>query len=574
VHVVCRVGGRSAQVTQYLIGQGVDAVNVSGGMLDWEAAGRPLVDGDGSEGYVSEYPPCAHFASRTLGDDSVSHRLSSGVTGCRAAAGPGQRGGAERRWSQRKAAPSGAAVAAGRLVVAMTVGAVTVGALYHLAMVFLHVAPPNTLSNEHAAAVSDYIYPEFEQNWKLFAPDPLQQNIHVQARAEVRKPDGSTRSPAGRHDRHRHHRHAPHPIPAIPSRTSCAAPGASTRQPQRPGAGHRGRPQHDEQYVSPADTSGAVRPKLNGGDVFGIQARSATTPVPQPSWIANPAPAATQYRVLPWWKVTAASSAGSSSDAPSDSPSSSSFSSSSGPPPAPRPPPRRPGRRTPRDRPHSRPAPGAVAPAPLASFIAGLSGAVARGLHRATESALGPYQSAIVRIGFSLTWLLYLLREFPHRAELYGPDGPWSFALAKQLIDGNHAFSVLMWTDRRAWFELVYALAIVASVILLLGWRTRTSALLFMIGVLSLQNRSVFIGDGGTTSSTSWRSTWPSPAAVRSGPSTTAGRYGRRPARRGRGRGASRSRSRSGSGRARPIRRPDPVRTWSASPCGRSSVPP
>jgi len=52
VHVVCRVGGRSAQVTQYLIGQGVDAVNVSGGMLDWEAAGRPLVDGDGSEGYV------------------------------------------------------------------------------------------------------------------------------------------------------------------------------------------------------------------------------------------------------------------------------------------------------------------------------------------------------------------------------------------------------------------------------------------------------------------------------------------------------------------------------------------
>lgn len=52
VHVVCRVGGRSAQVTQYLIAQGVDAVNVSGGMLDWEAAGRPVVDGSGTEGYV------------------------------------------------------------------------------------------------------------------------------------------------------------------------------------------------------------------------------------------------------------------------------------------------------------------------------------------------------------------------------------------------------------------------------------------------------------------------------------------------------------------------------------------
>ncbi|MGK5498410.1 rhodanese-like domain-containing protein [Streptomyces sp. URMC 125] len=48
VYVVCRVGGRSAQVTQYLLAQGVDAVNVDGGMLGWEAAGRPLVnDGRG-----------------------------------------------------------------------------------------------------------------------------------------------------------------------------------------------------------------------------------------------------------------------------------------------------------------------------------------------------------------------------------------------------------------------------------------------------------------------------------------------------------------------------------------------
>ncbi|CAM5252158.1 HTTM domain-containing protein [Streptomyces hirsutus] len=35
------------------------------------------------------------------------------------------------------------------------------------------------------------------------------------------------------------------------------------------------------------------------------------------------------------------------------------------------------------------------------------------------------------------------------------------------------------------------------SVLLLLGWRTRTMSVLFMVGVLSLQNRSVFMGDGG-----------------------------------------------------------------------------
>ncbi|MFE1785035.1 rhodanese-like domain-containing protein [Streptomyces sp. NPDC059506] len=48
VHVVCRSGGRSAQVAQYLIAQGYDAVNVDGGMHAWQAANRPMVAADGS----------------------------------------------------------------------------------------------------------------------------------------------------------------------------------------------------------------------------------------------------------------------------------------------------------------------------------------------------------------------------------------------------------------------------------------------------------------------------------------------------------------------------------------------
>ncbi|WP_371670253.1 HTTM domain-containing protein [Streptomyces sp. NBC_00289] len=122
---------------------------------------------------------------------------------------------------------------------------------------------------------------------------------------------------------------------------------------------------------------------------------------------------------------------------------------------------------------------------------------VSRGIARVTESALGPYQTAVIRIGFSTTWLLFLLREFPHREELYGPDGPWSWGLAEQLIANNGAFTVLIWSDSRVWFELVYALAVLSGVLLLLGWRTRATSVLFMTGVLSLQNRSVFMGDGG-----------------------------------------------------------------------------
>lgn len=52
LYVLCRVGGRSAQVVQYLVAQGRDAVNVDGGMFAWEAAGRPMVSGDGRDPFV------------------------------------------------------------------------------------------------------------------------------------------------------------------------------------------------------------------------------------------------------------------------------------------------------------------------------------------------------------------------------------------------------------------------------------------------------------------------------------------------------------------------------------------
>ncbi len=51
LYVLCRVGGRSAQVVQYLVQQGREAVNVDGGMFAWEAAGRPMV-GNGGTAFV------------------------------------------------------------------------------------------------------------------------------------------------------------------------------------------------------------------------------------------------------------------------------------------------------------------------------------------------------------------------------------------------------------------------------------------------------------------------------------------------------------------------------------------
>ncbi|WP_025618089.1 rhodanese-like domain-containing protein [Salinispora cortesiana] len=53
VAVICRSGGRSAQVVTYLLRNGWEQVrNVEGGMGEWAAAGRPVVGGDGQPGRV------------------------------------------------------------------------------------------------------------------------------------------------------------------------------------------------------------------------------------------------------------------------------------------------------------------------------------------------------------------------------------------------------------------------------------------------------------------------------------------------------------------------------------------
>ncbi len=50
--IVCRSGNRSGKVTAWLLQNGIDAVNMAGGMLAWADAGRPMVDDDGAAGRV------------------------------------------------------------------------------------------------------------------------------------------------------------------------------------------------------------------------------------------------------------------------------------------------------------------------------------------------------------------------------------------------------------------------------------------------------------------------------------------------------------------------------------------
>jgi rhodanese-related sulfurtransferase len=50
---ICRSGSRSGRVTEFLVGEGYDVVNLAGGMKAWAAEGYPVETDDGSPGVVA-----------------------------------------------------------------------------------------------------------------------------------------------------------------------------------------------------------------------------------------------------------------------------------------------------------------------------------------------------------------------------------------------------------------------------------------------------------------------------------------------------------------------------------------
>ncbi|MPY42407.1 hypothetical protein FNH04_21615 [Streptomyces phyllanthi] len=195
-----------------------------------------------------------------------------------------------------------------QIVAALALAVVAVVACAHLGMVFLHVAPSNTVTKQHGRAIDDWVYPEFEQNWKLFAPNPLQQNIAVQVRAEVRTADGSNRT-TGWYD--------------LSALDGAAIDGSllpsHTRQNELRRAWDFYVASHDsenrptgqrgdlaERYmrrivVMRLEEEGAAGP---AGLVERVQVRSRTTNVPPPGWSEEQVSDKPVVRELSWWTVT------------------------------------------------------------------------------------------------------------------------------------------------------------------------------------------------------------------------------------------------------------------------------
>ncbi|WP_333736861.1 DUF5819 family protein [Streptomyces sp. IBSBF 2806] len=189
---------------------------------------------------------------------------------------------------------------------ALALAVVAVVVCLQVGMVFLHVAPSNTVTKAHGKAIDDWIYPEFEQNWKLFAPNPLQQNISVQVRAQVRTEDGGSRT-TGWYDLSAQDGRAidGNLVPSHTQQNELRRAWdffTATHDNDNRSVGVRGA--LAETYlrrivVLRLERGGAAA----GGVVERVQVRSRTTNVTPPKWSTEKVSTSPVYRELSWWSV-------------------------------------------------------------------------------------------------------------------------------------------------------------------------------------------------------------------------------------------------------------------------------
>ncbi|MEU6271265.1 DUF5819 family protein [Streptomyces populi] len=194
-----------------------------------------------------------------------------------------------------------------QIAAALALALVAVVSCVHLGMVFLHVAPSNTVTKQHGRAIDDWIYPEFEQNWKLFAPNPLQQDIVVQVRALVRAEDGTSRE-TGWYDLSALDGLAidGNPLPSHTQQNELRRAWdlyVGTHDGENRPVGLRG--DLSERYLRRIGVLRLDREHAGGegAAVERVQFRSLTTDVPPPSWSGEKVSDRPVVRELPWWAV-------------------------------------------------------------------------------------------------------------------------------------------------------------------------------------------------------------------------------------------------------------------------------
>lgn len=191
------------------------------------------------------------------------------------------------------------------LVVAAAAAVCVTTAIVHMCLVFLYVAPPNVVSQRYERQVDAWIYPYFEQNWQLFAPNPESDPEHVWARTRTTSPNGARRTGSwvdltAFDDASVRHSVFPSHTAQNMLRRAWAAyagtQGADTSGSERAGMLQR--------YLLDIATQRLAAHGHRGFDA--VQLRVVTTPVGPERRASGGAPARTSSstRYLPWWQVT------------------------------------------------------------------------------------------------------------------------------------------------------------------------------------------------------------------------------------------------------------------------------
>jgi len=185
-----------------------------------------------------------------------------------------------------------------RALVGATVAATAVVAVLQLLATFFFNAPSSVVSKRYTAQISWWMSPLLDQNWQLFAPNPISENLQVEARASV-GPSGTltdwvdlsaidqastTGNPAPSHQTMNGLRNA---------WREYAETHTASGQPSSPVA------DVSRQYLENLVLS-YLRP-LEPGAIGSVQVRFVVTLIPGPGRTA--AQTAPQTQTLPWWVV-------------------------------------------------------------------------------------------------------------------------------------------------------------------------------------------------------------------------------------------------------------------------------
>ncbi|QYX78592.1 hypothetical protein K1J60_20415 [Streptomyces akebiae] len=183
-------------------------------------------------------------------------------------------------------------------------------ALAHALLVFLHVAPPNPLSQQYSRQVDAWVHPLFEQNWRLFAPDPESVNRQISVRTVHTGPDGAKQvsgwfdltavdNSAVKHN----------PFPSHTAQNMLRRAWSSYLETH--GGDDRPRSQRAlmiQRYLTNIASKRVAAHR--GGNFEAVQLRVVTVPIAAPASAGGTgagavAPRTSDTRHLPWWKVKA-----------------------------------------------------------------------------------------------------------------------------------------------------------------------------------------------------------------------------------------------------------------------------